>query len=120
LTLDFEPSLIEKHPHLLDCVRAVAYSHRNPLKTIAMDMDLSQSELSRKLSGNPDDPRRFTLDDLERFIGATGDVTPIHWLIGKYLEDENSKQQRAMQQLARQLPDVLALIRAATSAAAPQ
>lgn len=118
LTLDFEPSLNEKHPHLLDCVRAVAYSHRNPLKTIAMDMDLSQSELSRKLSGNPDDPRRFTLDDLERFIAATGDMTPIYWLVAKFLEDEGAKQQRAIQQLAKQLPDILALIKATATAAA--
>jgi hypothetical protein len=118
LTLDFEPGLTEKHPHLLDCVRAAAYTHRNPLKTIAGDMDMSQSDLSRKLAGNPDDPRRFSLDDLERFIDATGDVTPIYWLVGKYLQDEKVKQDRALQELAKQMPNILALIAAATKAAA--
>jgi hypothetical protein len=117
LTLDFEPGLTEKHPHLLDCVRASAYTHRNPLKTIAADMDMSQSDLSRKLSGNPDDPRRFSLDDLERFIDATGDVSPIYWLIAKYLQDEKVKHDRALEELARQLPDLLALIAAATAKA---
>lgn len=115
LTLDFEPALTEKYPRLLDCIRAAAYSHRNPLKTIAMDMDLSLSELSRKLSGNPDDPRHFNVEDLEKFISATGDVTPIHWLIGKFLEDDVTKQQRAMQEVARRLPDFMALLKAATA-----
>lgn len=114
LTLDFEPGLTEKYPHLLDCVRAAAYTHRNPLKTIAADMDVSQSDLSRKLAGNPDDPRRFSLDDLERFIDATGDMSPVYWLVAKYLQDERVKQDRALQELAKQMPTLLALIAAAT------
>jgi hypothetical protein len=114
MTLDFEPGLTEKHPHLLDCVRAAAYTHRNPLKTIAADMDMSQSDLSRKLAGNPDDPRRFSLDDLERFVSATGDVSPVYWLVAKFLQDEKLKQDRALQALAKQMPQLLALIAAAT------
>lgn len=118
MTLDFEPGLTEKHPHLIDCVRTCAYTHRNPLKTIAADMDMSQSDLSRKLSGNPEDPRRFSLDDLERFVEATGDVTPIYWLIEKYLQDDKRKQERALAELAKQLPAMMALLKAAGGAQA--
>ena len=117
LTLDFTPGLAERHGHLLDCIRASAYTHHNPLKTIAADMDMSQSELSRKLSGNPDDHRRFTVEDLEKFIQATGDLTPIYYLVEKYLTDEDVKQRRALAELARQLPDVLALIKAVSKSA---
>ena len=77
LSIDFEPGLAERHQTALDCVRECAYTHKHPLKTLAADMDMSQSELSRKLAHNPDDPRRFTLDDLEKFLTATGDMTPI-------------------------------------------
>lgn len=111
LTLDFEPGLSERHDSLLACVRQCAYTHRSPLKTIAADMDQSQSELSRKLAGNLDDPRRLSVDDLERFIKATGDVTPVLYLVEKYLADEDAKQRAAHQQLAKMLPDVLALIK---------
>lgn len=111
LTLDFEPGLAERHESLLACLRQCAYTHRNPLKTLAADMDMSQSDLSRKLSGNPDDPRRFTVDDLERFVTASGDVTPILYLVEKYLADEETKQRAANQQLAKMLPEVLALIK---------
>ena len=111
MMLDFEPGLTDRHASLLDCLRETAYTHANPMKTIAADMDCSLSELSRKLSGNVDDPRRFTVEDLEKFIEATGDVTPIYYLIEKYLADEETKQRRAFSELSKQLPAVLALIK---------
>lgn len=117
LNIDFEPGLAERHDSLLSCVRQCAYTSRNPLKTIAADMDQSQSDLSRKLSGNPDDPRRFSVDDLEKFIKATGDITPVLYLVEKYLADEEAKQKAAHQQLAKMLPEVLALIKTVSAAA---
>ena len=116
MTLDFQPGLTERFAGVLDCVRQGAYTHRNPLKTIAADMDMSQSELSRKLSGNHDDPRRFSVEDLEKYLHATGDMTPIYFLVEKYLADHEAMQRRAMGELAKQLPDILALIKAATNA----
>lgn len=114
LTLDFTPGLTERHESLLDCVRESAMTHRNPLKTIAADMDLSPTELSRKLSCNPDDPRRFTLMDLEKFITATGDTRPIYWLIEKYLQDEEAKQKQAMAALSKFLPELMSIVKQAS------
>ena len=96
---------------LLDCIRQTVYSNRNPINTIAADMDLSQSDLSRKLSSNPDDTRRFSVDDLERLIDATGDVTPVLYLAEKYLASRESKQRAAAEQLCKMLPDIMALIK---------
>lgn len=118
MTLDFQPGLTERFGSVLDCVRQGAYTHRNPLKTIAADMDISQSELSRKLSGNPDDPRRLSVDDLEMYLQATSDMTPIYFLIEKYLVDQEAAQRRAASLLVKQLPEFLALIKAATAATA--
>jgi hypothetical protein len=39
-------------------------------------------------------------------------MTPIYYLVEKYLTDEDVKQRRALAELAKQLPDVLALIKA--------
>ena len=116
MTLDFQPGLAERHSSLLACIRETAYTQRNPLKTLAADMDMSQSELSRKLSENPDDPRRFTVDDLENFIETTGDVTPIYYLIERFLEDETVKQRRAMTELLKIAPQLTALLKQATKA----
>ena len=113
LTLDFDPGLSERHPSLLACVREAALTHRSPLKTIAADMDLSQSELSRKLGDNPNDPRQFTVNDLEAFIKATGDVSTVYYLVEKYLQDDEQKQKRALSALIKKMPDILALLKAA-------
>jgi len=114
LMLDFQAGLTDRFDGLLDCIRQGAYTHRNPLKTIASDMDMSQSELSRKLSANPDDPRRMSVEDLEKYLVATDDMTPIYYLVEKFLSDDEAKQRRAMGVLVKQLPDILALIKAAS------
>lgn len=116
LTLDFQPGLTERHASLLACIRESVYTHRNPLKTIAADTDQSQSELSRKLSGNPDDPRRLSVEDFEKLLVATGDLTPIYYLIEKYLTDEGVKQKRAMAELAKLMPSLEALVKQAAGA----
>jgi hypothetical protein len=110
LTLHFEPGIVERFPAAMDVVRKVAYGHRNPLKTLAADMDMSESTLSRKLAQNPDDPRRFGLDDLERFVRASGDVTVIEYLAAKYLQTDSQRRESAIsaaEGLLRELSAIL-------------
>ncbi len=109
LTLNFEPGLAERWRSLKACCRERIFAHPKPLKTVAADMDLSESELSRKLAENPNDTRNFNCDDLEAYIAATGDVTPIHYLAEKYAVDVKTKQAYAAAELARQLPQIIAL-----------
>jgi hypothetical protein len=109
LKLDFEPGITERHKTLLSCIREAAYKSDKPLKAIAADMDVSESDLSRKLSGNPDDPRRLTVDDLVRFIEVTGDVTPVNWLIEQFHLDDSEKVNRAAKEFMRQLPAMVAM-----------
>lgn len=114
LTLCFEPGLVERYPTAMDVVRRVAYGHPHPLKTIAADMDMSQSSLSRKLTQDPDDPRRFSVDDLEAFVKATGDVTVIEYLAAKYLQSDESRRAGAIaaaETLLRELAAVLPTLR---------
>ena len=113
LSLDFTPGLTERYDTVLDCVRAGAYSHSKPLKTIAMDMDMSQSDLSRKLANNPDDPRRFTVGDLEAYVSATGDTTPILYLAQKFCVDSDFHKREALSALAGLAPQLQALLKAA-------
>jgi hypothetical protein len=113
MTLDFQPGLAERYPSALDCVKTCVYSSAKPLKTIAADMDMSQSDLSRKLANNPDDPRRFSLTDLETYIAATGDTTPVLYLAQKYCVTDSEKQRVALTALASLAPQLQALLKAA-------
>jgi hypothetical protein len=101
LTLNFEAGYSETYPSCREFVQARVHQQGRPQKAIAADMDYSPSDLSRKLAQGPDDSRRFTLDDLERFIEVTGDVTPVYFLIEKFLIGSGKDEQIA--ELERQL-----------------
>ncbi len=88
LTLSFETDDIRDYASLKDFMRdeCVPSRPRGMKKMeIAGRMDLSPSELTRKLSNNPDDPRNFSIDDLETYIDVTGDREPIYYLCHKFL-----------------------------------
>lgn len=91
LTLNFEPGYTGSYATCREFIGYLVHQQGRPQKAIAADMDYSPSDLSRKLAQNPDDSRRFTLDDLERFLSTTGDMRPVYYLIEKYLQSSESE-----------------------------
>lgn len=92
ITLNFEAGLADYYGTVRECVAARVHQLGKPQKVIAADMDLSPSDLSRKLSPSPDDHRKFTTDDLERYIESTKDKTPILYYVEKYFSQEDEEQ----------------------------
>lgn len=92
LTINFDAGLAENYTTCREYIAARVHQLGKPQKVVAMDMDLSPSELSRKLAQNPNDTRHFYLDDLETYIEATGDKKPIFYLVEKYLADEDKEE----------------------------
>lgn len=95
IALDFEPGLTERYGSLRECVATGVY--QRGLKRIAIDLDTAPSNLSVQLSEDP--ARHFSVDSLERYIQATGDVTPIHYLAERFLSDKSAKQAAASAEL---------------------
>jgi hypothetical protein len=85
LTLNFEKGLADAWSSCREYVAYRVHHQGKPQKVVAADMDYSPSDLSRKLAQNPDDSRRFTLDDLEKYMDVTGDTRPVLYLVEKYL-----------------------------------
>lgn len=107
LTLDFEPSLPEKYPTLRDYLAHRVQVQGKPAKTIAGDMDMSPSILSRKLSPSEGDTQRFNVDDLERYFEATDDAAAvIAYLASKYLESDESKHIRMLARAEQLMPEL--------------
>lgn len=113
LTLNFEPGLAERHKSLKACVRERVYGNAKPLKAIAADMDLSETDLTRKLGDNPNDVRKLSVDDFEAYLQASGDQAPIFYLIEKYAVSVEAKQAHALAELAKLAPQFMALCRQA-------
>lgn len=89
LVLNFDVGMAEAYASCREFVAARVHQLGKPQKSIAADMDYSPSDLSRKLAQNPDDSRRFTLDDLEKYVQVTGDKKPIYYLVEKFLTETN-------------------------------
>lgn len=104
LTLRFDAGLAECYASCREYIAARLHQQGRPQKSIAADMDYSPSDLSRKLAQAPDDSRRFTLDDLERYIEVTGDKQPVLYLVEKYLAPADTDElQRKINELQSQL-----------------
>lgn len=119
LTLNFEPTLPEKYRSLRDFLAYRVQVQNRPAKTIAGDMDMSPSMLSRKLTPGDGDTQRFNVDDLENYISVTKDTTPIEYLASKYLQSDASRQARAIarvEALATEMGNALAALKAGQAA----
>ena len=99
LSLMFEPGLAASarslREHLARCV------YQRGLSAVAGKIDLSPSKLTEKLAGGDSSgkPRGLTIDELEAYIVATGDKSPIHYLADKYLRDPAVQRDEALAKL---------------------
>lgn len=115
LTLSFEPALPEQFNTLREYIAHRVQVQARPAKSIAGDMDMAPSMLSRKLTPGEGDTQRFNVDDLEKYIAATKDTTPIEYLASKYLQSDASRHARAIarvEQLATEMGAALASLKA--------
>lgn len=116
MTLSFEPALPDRFRTLRDYLAHRVQVQAKPAKTIAADMDMSPSLLSRKLAPADGDTQRFNVDDLEHYIAVTGDTGAIEYLASKYLCSDQSRRVRALarvETLSAELAGLVASLKAA-------
>lgn len=109
--LDFDGGLTQRFPEFRECVSASVSGCGRQLKAIAGDLDMSPSELSRKLANNPNDPVHFPAYRLPELIAATGDLMPIYWLVERFCDDADAKKRKSIDRLARLLPEIELLVK---------
>lgn len=109
MTLNFEVGISGQCDSLKEYMREEAlpnlWRDRGvPKKHVAADMDISPSELTRKLSDNPNDPRNFSTDDLEDYIRTQGDMSPVYYLLDKYgrPDDEEARLEARLAEIRAQ------------------
>lgn len=108
MSLTFEPGIGQRYRSLLECVAAGVY--QRGLGRVAGDIDEAPSNLSAQLAG---EGRKFGVESLEHYIDKTGDVTPIYYLVDKYLRDPSMRQQEAMHRLTEMMEQMQPLLEAA-------
>lgn len=110
LSLDFSPGLTAQFPEWEDVLNASVYGCRKGLNGVAGDLDMSPSELSKRLNRNADENRPLRVQDAVRIVESTGDLRPVYWLIERFLRDPTARKEQAINQLADLLPTMIALV----------
>lgn len=110
LTLQCEPSLASRYATLRDFIADRVDKQRKPAKTIAMDMGMSPSTLSRKLKPAESDTQRFNVDDLESYMEETGDFAAIEYLAAKFLNSDEARKARAIKQVEELATDLFRVL----------
>lgn len=120
MSLTFEPGLAQRSRCLRD--HLTGRVHNTGLVNVAGRLDLSPTRLTEKLAGcdSGGKTRGLTVDELETYIQKTGDVSPVHYLVDKYLRDPTASQQEAMAKLAALADSLPALMAAAGLGHAPK
>ncbi len=110
LTLELESGLTQRFRCARDAVAQGVY--RRGLKTTAGDLDMAPGNLSVALGD--DSQRKFGIDEFERYLQVTGDMTPLYYLVERYLGDQGAARAEALDRVMRvaeqleQLPAILA------------
>lgn len=107
LNLEFDPGLLERYRNLVDVVAAGVY--QRGLKRVAADLDKAPGNLSRELAGDSD--RHLSDETLERYIQTQGDLTPVNYLIARYLGDQSASTDATQRRIEALLAEAVALSR---------
>jgi hypothetical protein len=114
--LDFEGGLTDRFPAWDDVVRYSVETCGRQQRAVAADLDMSPSELSRKLArrtpDRPDEPN-FPFYRIPDLIHATGSLLPIYWLVEKFCDDPEAKRRMAIAQIPALVEKLQALVREA-------
>lgn len=111
LTLEIQPGLTQRFKSLRQITHWAVLNHRGGVSSIAAGVDMSPSNLARKLAGNPDDPHRsLDIDDWVRIVEESGDFAPVYWLIERFLPSDDQKRKAAVDQLSSLMPQIAALL----------
>lgn len=112
MTINFEGGLRARYPTICDVMRASLALSKRSQKAIAADMDMSPSELSRRVNAdlNDNDTRVFNVADLDKFIKAVGNTLVIEWQIEGHMVSADDRDKRLLREFARRAPEILELM----------
>ena len=96
MTLSFEPGLKDRFPSLRECIATGIY--QRGLTNVAPSLDKAPGNLSVELSDDP--TRKFGVDSLETYIEKFNDMTPIYYLVEKFLGKPEAAKDSAMSEIA--------------------
>lgn len=107
IALSFEPTLVDRFPSLRQYIAHRVNINAKSSKTIAGEMDMAPSTLTRKLQPREEDTQRFNVDDLEAYLRASGDAPAvIEYLAAKFMDSPEARRSRALARVEKLSADL--------------
>lgn len=102
LSITYQGGLTQRSRSLRELLQVQVHNNGGVV-AVAGRMDLAPSKLSEKLAGGDSGgkPRGMTIDELERYIAETGDVSPVHYLVEKFLTCPDAQHAEAVAEFAK-------------------
>jgi hypothetical protein len=100
---------VERFSSLRECVATGVY--QRGLSNVAPSLDKAPGNLSVELSEDP--TRKFGVESLELYIEKFGDLTPIYYLIEKFLHKPDTTHDAALAELKPVLTQLVPLFKKA-------
>ncbi|MFA9204938.1 MAG: hypothetical protein ACEQSH_00620 [Bacteroidia bacterium] len=110
LNLPTGTPLTAQFPRFRDVLTAAVYSHRGGLNAVANHTDQSPSDMQKRLASEAGDPRPMRESDILGIIEETRDARIIYWLVERYLQTPEARQQQAIDQIASLMPMLAQLV----------
>jgi hypothetical protein len=110
LTLNLDLGLTAQYRSLREVAAATVYASKKGVAGVAGDLDMSPTDLTKRLNPDGAEPRPLRVEDLEGILSSTGDFRAIHWLIEKFLRDPSAVKEQAIGQIALLLPQLQELL----------
>lgn len=105
-----------KFKRLEDVLLATVINYSGGLDKVASRMDMSPSELTRRLNAHVAakegdfNNRPLRVSDMFEIVDETRDYRAIFWLIEKFLRDPEAQRTQAINQLAAVMPAIQQLL----------
>ncbi|MGE0334450.1 MAG: hypothetical protein AB7Q76_04105 [Gammaproteobacteria bacterium] len=117
MEIDLEPGLTDRFGSLSQVCAAAVYDSRRGQKWVAAEMDMTPSELSKRLNSGKaaDDPRPLHADHVERIVEITGDLRPVLYLVERFFTDRDTRQREAVARIEKMLPELMQLVKSANA-----
>lgn len=106
VTLTIDQGISRRHDSLRDVAKTGIYRHG--LSRMAAELHIPAGNLCNQINGTGQ--RHLSVDSLEAYIAKTGDVSPIHYLVERFLVDRTDEQAAALAQATRLLAQLQPLL----------
>lgn len=103
ITLDYQSGISKLFDSGREFLHARSYQQGKRQKDIAELLEMSASQLSRKLAQVEGDSARFTLDDAEKFMAVTNDFSLIEYFVDKFLANSKENELDQLKMKIKQL-----------------